>query len=219
MTPQVQQALTTKPLTREKIAAWIKYFISFDVHQTVRCTHIEGDQPHNSQLDYIESAFLNLHSSCVVMAARNAGKSYAAAIVILLECWFKPGIRCCVAAYQRNQSDFIYTYLIDFIAKFEARIGQRVIAAGGKRALGGNTNAQGHQYGPNGRGGTGKDVITFLNGSSVSFYSGGKSKTGVKGFHPHSLFIDECDLFTAEQFDGLRTRPDAGCSRILGRCL
>jgi hypothetical protein len=190
MNESLRQALTTPPSTREKIVAWVKYFLNFDVHQTVRCTHIEGDEPHSCQLDYIEEAFLHRYSSCVVMAARNAGKSYAAAISCLLDCWFKPCVKIAVAAFQRNQSDYIYTYLIAFLDVFEVKCGVKVV----KRS-------KGH---------VGKDVIEFLNGSSVAFFSGGKSQAGIKGYHPNILIVDECDLFSQEQFDGIANALEAG---------
>jgi len=198
MNDALRIALTTPPSTREKIVAWVKYFLNFDVHQTVRCNHIEDDEPHSSQLDYIEEAFLHRYSSAVVMAARNAGKSYAAAITCLLDAWFKPGIKIAVAAFQRNQSDYIYTYLCAFLDVFEAKCGGvKVVKRGGV----GNGGTKGQ---------VGKDVIEFLNGSSVAFYSGGKSQAGIKGYHPNVLIIDECDLFSTEQFDGIANALEAG---------
>jgi hypothetical protein len=189
MTEAVRRALYRKPTSQEQLALWVEGFISFNIHQTIRCNHRDPEKgtPHSSQLAYVWQAFSNEYSSAVVIAARNAGKSYAAAIVCLLDCWFKPGIKIAVAAFQRNQSDYIYVYLQDFVAKFEATIGEKIAKIG-------------------------KDEITFTNGSSVKFFSGGKSQAGIKGYHPNVLIVDECDLFSSEQFDGLANALEAGGS-------
>ena len=55
-----------------------------------------------------------------------------------------------------------------------------------------------------------KDEILFRNGSSVKFFSGGKSTAGIKGYHPNILIVDEGDLFSQEQFDGIANSLEAG---------
>jgi len=176
-----------KPTTREQIVAWVDAFLGFKIHSTVRCDHVDPDtgRPHQTQLDYIAGGFLNEFSSCVFMAARNAGKSYAAAILCLLDCWFKSGIKIAVAAFQRNQSDYIYVYLCKFLETFGQKIGEKLWKIS-------------------------KDEIAFHNGSSVRFFSGGKSQAGIKGYHPNILIVDEGDLFSQEQFDGIANALEAG---------
>lgn len=178
----LHEFLNRKPETPEQVAAWVKLFLGFDIHRTVRCT---CDPAHTSQLDFISDAFLNVYSSCVYMAARNGGKSYAAAIVDILDAHFKPGIKIAVAAFQRNQSDFIYDYIVKFIGEFRNNAGMQLCKIG-------------------------KDEIVFTNGSVIRFYSGAKSKANVKGDHPNVLQIDEGDLFSQSQFDGIANSLEAG---------
>lgn len=175
----------TKPLNRDNVKKWVKAFLSFDIQDERRCQDEDHNFIHDTQLDYVAGAFLNEYSSCVLMAARYGGKSYAAAVVCFLDCWFKPGIIIGVAAYQRDQSDFIYVHIKTLIARFEKAIGKKIAKVS-------------------------KDEVVFNNGSSVSFFSGGKSSANVKGFHPHVLIVDEADLFKAATFDGIANSLDAG---------
>lgn len=185
-----ERLLHTRPSNREAIRLWVDYFLSFKVHDTCRCveTDLEVGKPHQSQLDYIADGFLGAYSSAVFVAARNAGKSYAAAVLILLDCWFKPGIKVAVAAYQRNQSDYIYRYMTEFLD---------ILARNAGKVPGSLAKIS-------------KDDIVFPNGSSARFFSGGKSTAGVKGYHPNILVVDECDLFSQEQFDGIANALEAG---------
>ena len=175
------------PTSKEQIKAWVEVFTGFSIHDTVRCIDHDPEtgHPHTSQLDYVAGGFLGEYSSCVYMAARNAGKSYAASILCLMDMWFKPGVKIAVAAFQRNQSDYIYEYLVKFIEVFEAKIGKKIAEIT-------------------------KDDISFTNGSSAKFFSGGKSQAGIKGYHPNILIVDEGDLFSAEQFDGIANALEAG---------
>jgi len=182
MNPQLQKAYLTKPQTRIQIKDWVSYFLSFNLHDHVIC------KEHNSQLDYIESGFLNLHSSCVFIASRNAGKSYGAAVLCLLDCHFKPGINVAVAAFQRSQSDYIYEYVCEFLTNLAKRINCDVIDIAK----------------------IDKDNIFFNNGSRISLFSGAKSQANIKGCHPNILIIDEADLFSSAQFDGIANALEAG---------
>jgi hypothetical protein len=189
-TPTNNDLASLRPTNSNQIRAWCEAFLNFRIHSTIRCTSqdIEGGTPHQSQLDYVTGAFLNQYSSAVVIAARNGGKSYAAAIATFLDCWFKPGILVAVAAFKREQSDYIYRYLSDFISTFAKKIGQKVESIA-------------HIT---------KDEIEFANGSGARFFSGGKSAAGIKGCHPNVLIVDEADLFSSEQFDGIANALEAG---------
>ena len=185
-----------RPTTREQVAAWVELFTGFRLHATVRCSTQDADAgtPHASQLDYVSDAFLGVYSSAVVMAARNAGKSYAAAILCLLDAWHKPKVKIAVCAFIRQQADYIYTYLVDFLATFKSRIGRSHWKVT-------------------------KDAIEFANGSEIRFFSGGKSQANVKGFHPDVLVVDECDQFTAEMFDGIANCLEASSEHRRFDCL
>lgn len=172
-----------KPINRVELGVWIKEFLGFEIADTVRCTHSDPDsgKPHQSQMDYVAGGFFDEYSSCVLMASRYAGKSYCAAIKVLLKAWFFPKIKIAIAAFKRAQSDFIYNYVEQFLGAFASALGVKIekIAT------------------------VTKDYIEFKNGSLIEFFSGGASKSGVKGWHGEILIVDEGDLFTQDQFDGI----------------
>ena len=176
------------PNTREQVALWVEGYCGFRLHSTCRCkpttvSQVEewkrlGKQAHNCQLDYVSDAFFNRYSACVLMASRGAGKSWGTAAVCVLDCIYKPGIKIAVAGFIREQSDYIYNYIQQFLSNIEEVIGESLWKVD-------------------------KDEINFDNGSSVKFFSGGKSTANVTGYHPHVLIVDEADKFSASQFDGI----------------
>lgn len=174
--------LYTRPSNRSQLCAWLKYYLGFKVHSSIRCTEASeedfvGRPPHNSQLDYISGAFFNEYRNGVVLAARYAGKSYCASVVDFIDCLFKPGIWICVVAWKREQADYIHTYLKNFLKAVEEKTGV-VLAT------------------------VTKNRVEFDNGSKVDFFSG-SSKGNIKGAHPDVLQVDEVDLFTMEEFRGM----------------
>jgi hypothetical protein len=181
VTPEIRKAAITKPHDRDRLALWIEAFCGFKPHRDAR---IEGN---DSQLDYLAAAFFAEYRNGVFIAARNAGKSYCAALSILLDGWFCPGVKIAVAAFKRSQADFIYEYLEKFLDHFEGIIGEKVAART-------------------------KDAVTFKNGSTVRFFSGGSSTSNVRGFHPDKLYIDEADAWSFETFDGV-----ANCMEATGK--
>lgn len=191
----VLREVNKKPATKRETWIWLKWCLGFDAHQTCRCRPRnaleaaewakDDRQPHQSQLDYIYDGFLNLYSACVLMACRGAGKSFATAALCVLDCWFKPRLQVAVAAFVRQQSDYIYTYICKFLDHFGKILGQKAWTIT-------------------------KDEITFHNGSVVKFFSGGKSSANVTGYHPHVLIVDEADKFSAEQFDGIANGLEGG---------
>ena len=204
----LKKAFYTPPETEQQLKDWIHFFLDFEVHDSVRCNniHIEGEETHhNSQFDYIKGGFFGEYSSCVFLASRNAGKSFAASILCLLDCLFKPDIKIAVAAFQRNQSDYIYKYMISFIETLNEKMGVQVVTKrSSKRDIikSSITDIDIARSAPN--------DIYFYNKSSVKFFSGGASQAGIKGYHPNILIVDECDLFNSSQFDGLANALEAG---------
>lgn len=191
MTPQ--EYFKHKPRNRSEIADFVEFFLTDGVplHATCRCTETDSELglPHQSQLDYVESAFLNLHSHSVYTACRNGGKSYAAGIVCVLDALFKPNIRIAVAPFQFSQGAFIHGYVLKALANMCKVLGVKGDTLY-KWIAGGKAEEEGKKF-------------KFSNGSEIAFFSGGKSQASVKGYHPHVLICDEADLFTSEQYNGL----------------
>ena len=195
MTEAQRRVLYEIPKTRDRLADWVEAFLGFKLNRSCRCIpqtpneklewEKEGKREHQSQLDYVESGFFNLHSQCVYMACRNAGKSQCAAILTILDAFFKPGIKIAIASFTRGQAEFIYRYIESFLNFFEKLIGKRIA----------------HRT---------SDVITFTNGSIAQFFSGGKSEADVSGFRPSVLFVDEADKFSQQKFDGIANCLEAG---------
>ncbi|MDB5292727.1 MAG: hypothetical protein JWL69_3968 [Phycisphaerales bacterium] len=86
---------------------------------------------------------------------------------------------------QAREADYIYTYICKFLEHFGRILGEKPWTIT-------------------------KDEITFANGSTVKFFSGGKSSANVTGYHPHVLQVDEGDKFSAEQFDGIANGLEGG---------
>jgi hypothetical protein len=164
------------PINRRQVSLWLEAFAGFKPHSTIRCT--DPDCTHHSQLDYITAAYFNEYRNAVLLAARGAGKSYCCAAVTLLDCWHKPGIEIAICAFKRDQSDYIYLHLCKFLKYFEGVLGQRLWTIT-------------------------KNEIAFHNGSRVLFFSGGSSKSNVKGCHPSILIVDEADDWKLDRYDGV----------------
>lgn len=117
-----------------------------------------------------------------MMACRGAGKSYSAAISILLDSFHKPGIKSAVAGFILKQSNYVYQYCVDFLSVLQQKIGKKEAEKLWNIS---------------------KGAIRFANGSIVAFFSGGKSIASLKGFRADVIYVDEGDLFSLEQFDGI----------------
>lgn len=174
----LEKYLTTAPKTRAQIAKWVETFLGAKILTAPRCSHLG----HNSQLDYIADAFNNVYAECVVKAARHAGKTYSAAVVDFLDCWFKPGISIVVMAKVQFQADKLFQYLVGFLERFEEV-----------------TNIKAAKWGTNKNAGT---EIEWLNGSNVKFMTG-SGRVGIRSQHPCVIQIDEGDEFTEEYFSSL----------------
>lgn len=195
MSESLSDYINRKPTNRKQLASWVKHFLGFTIHSTVRCNHVEHEdeyergatQQHDSQLDYIAGAFFNEYRNAVFLAARGAGKSQLCAIACFLDLWFKNGIKIAVSAFKREQSDYIYEYLCRLIEHFNdirAQIGQCKVAR------------------------ISQNVIQFHNESEIRFYSGGSSKGNIQGYHPNVLIVDEADSWTQARFDGIANALD-----------
>ena len=190
MTPAIM-----RPTNEGQVFRWVKACLGFQLHATCRCVPKsdkealewarEGKEVHQSQLQYVTDGHLNRYSACVLMACRGAGKSYATAALCILDCYYKPGLKVAVAAFVRQQSDYIYEYISSFLAHFKGVLGRVEWSIT-------------------------KDEITFTNGATVKFFSGGKSQANVTGYHPHVLIVDEADKFTSDQFDGISNGLEGG---------